>query len=251
MGHNDELSPVLQRMLLAAEQAWPSWNDSGVIKRGELLLRWANNLTQHTTCGSLASATVRYQQQRALSLLADELPLPGPTGETNVLYSCGRGVFVLSAAEQEPLTEHDNDTMLAIIALASVALLAGNSLLLVLPPRLAALQRQLFVTLSAAGVPGPVVHSLDYATLPTLVCQLPIAGVAYVGDLHGGQQLARQLADRGGMLVPLITALNGQVLTAVSDEHLLLRFIHERTCTVNITAMGGNTSLLAQGARDN
>ena len=246
MGHDNELSPALQRMLLAAEQAWPCWNDIGVSKRSELLTHWAHGLSLHTAFGSLASAMLRFQQQRAQSLLAHELVMPGPTGETNTLYSCGRGVFVVSAAE--PLADDVEEYRLAIIALLSAALLAGNCLLLALPPRLAELQRQLLVLLGAAGVPAHVVHSLDDAELAALVHHPSIAGVAYVGDLNGAHKLAKQLAARDGMLVPLITAINGQVLTEVSDDYLLLRFIHERTCTVNITAIGGNASLLELGA---
>lgn len=134
--------------------------------------------------------------------------LPGPTGESNVLSTYGRGKALClgpsrAAAEQQ----------------ASIARAHGCAAVIVAP---------------GADGPGAVSGVLDPEALTTL------SGVDLV--VHWGskpeQRAVREaLAARDGALVPLIT-----------EEDFGDRCIMERHVCVDTTAAGGNASLLARAS---
>lgn len=219
--------------------AWEAWNEQGISQRNEIVLRWAEFITPESLMGVLAEKMVRYQSRNALALLAEESLLAGPTGETNELYSVGRGVFVIGAAQGSPVA--------SIVAQICVALLAGNCVFIALPPQQAELTQILRRTLLASGVPEDVVQASDGEALETVLNVDSIAGVAYTGDAETAMALNRQMAARSGSLVQLIAETDLDTLTTVTDTHYILRFITERTRTINITAVGGNATLLELG----
>ncbi|WP_305846204.1 hypothetical protein [Photobacterium kishitanii] len=59
--------------------------------------------------------------------------------------------------------------------------------------------------------------------------------------------MARQLAQREGVLAQLVAELDGELVPVIGSQHYCLRFITERTRTINITAVGGNATLLELG----
>lgn len=71
--------------------------------------------------------------------------------------------------------------------------------------------------------------------------------VGYVGNPSVEATLNRQLAKRTGAIVSLVSETDLLTLPVAHDPHLSLRFITERTRTINITAVGGNATLLELG----
>lgn len=230
-----------QEQIDTAQEAWEAWNELGISQRNEIMLRWVQFITPESQLGVLAEKMIKYQSRNALALFAEDLLLAGPTGETNDLYSAGRGVFVIVAEQGSPVA--------AIVAALSAALLAGNCVFIALPPQQTELALILRRTLLAAGVPASVVQISDGQALETVLNVDGIAGVAYTGDIETAIALNRQLAARSGPLVPLVAETDLDTLATVADTHYILRFITERTRTINITAVGGNATLLELGGR--
>ncbi len=143
---------------------------------------------------------------RAGVLESQSVRLSGPTGESNILSLYGRGV-VLCLGRPD---------------LAELALAAGNGVVLCGGDRPAVegsarMQR-------VAGLPRPeTLTGLDH-----------IAAVAGGGGIDHLRAIRMALAARPGPIVPL--------LTGPADAAML---VSERTLSINTTASGGNTALLA------
>jgi len=242
------LSIQLQQQVDAGLAAWPEWNLQDIHTRAELISAWVELLVQDDALGTLAAEMAKYQKQQALSLLAETKVMPGPTGEVNELYSAGRGLFVVTMADMS-LTKTPS-AISALIAHISAALLAGNCILIALPERELERQTKLVSSLHQAGFADNVVQGCDYSQLEQLIAAPQIAGVAYTGDVGMAQKLNAILATRTGLLAQLVTELSEHALTTVTDNHFVLRFITERTRTINITAVGGNATLLELGGGD-
>lgn len=234
-----------QQMIEAGLDVWQNWNEQGVIGRAELIAKWADIISQEAALGKLAGEMAKYQKQQAITLLGDEKLMPGPTGEVNELYSAGRGLFIVAATDAE-----QSSTINAIVAHISAALLAGNSLILALPQAQQALQYVLLSTLSGAGIPESVVQGAEESELTALIESPKVAGIAFTGDQQTAQNLNRSLVARNGLLAQLVAEVSGSALAYVTDNHFILRFITERTRTINITAVGGNATLLELGGGD-
>jgi delta 1-pyrroline-5-carboxylate dehydrogenase len=229
----------IQTKVNTALAEWEEWNGLGVANRNAIILRWAEFVAPESSLGVMAEKMIKFQSHNALALLKDEL-LPGPTGETNELYSSGRGMFVISADKHAPIS--------AIVAQMAAALLAGNCIFIVLVPEQAKLTKVMIRTLLAAGVPDTVVQWCNYQPLETVIKTNFIAGLAYVGNMPTTRVLNRQLAARHGQLVQFVAETDLDKLSTVTDSHYILRFITERTRTINITAVGGNATLLELGS---
>lgn len=225
--------------------AWLSWNDLGVIARAELIAKWVKIISQEAALGKLAGEMAKYQKHQAVTLLGDEKLMPGPTGEVNELYSAGRGLFVVSATDAE-----QSSTINAIVGHISAALLAGNTLILALPQAQQTLQFVLLNTLYTAGISELVVQGAEETALTALIESPKVAGVAFTGDAQTAQTINRRLSMRNGLLAQLVAEISGSALAYVTDTHFILRFITERTRTINITAVGGNATLLELGGGD-
>ncbi len=225
--------------------AWQSWNEQGVIARAELIAKWAEIISQEAALGKLTGEMAKYQKHQAITLLGDEKLMPGPTGEVNELYSAGRGLFIVAATDAE-----QSSTINAIVGHVSAALLAGNTLVLALPQAQQALQFVLLNTLHAAGIPELVVQGAEETELTALIESPKVAGVAFTGDEKTAQMINRTLSTRDGLLAQLVAEVSGSALAYVTDDHFILRFITERTRTINITAVGGNAILLELGGGD-
>ncbi|MCV6606308.1 MAG: hypothetical protein OIF34_13470, partial [Porticoccaceae bacterium] len=157
----------------------------------------------------------------------------GPTGEANVLFTAGRGLFVLAADDQAHRC--------AMVGQLAAALLAGNVVIMLSHDNLAQ-------QLTKAGCPQHVVQTLDNTSVPAeLISQPQLAGVAITSATVA--ELNRQLAARDGNLAQLVCETDVNALSSIASPHYLLRFITERTRTDNTTAVGGNATLLELGAK--
>ncbi|MGF1688212.1 proline dehydrogenase [Photobacterium japonica] len=219
--------------------AWEGWNDLGYDARIAILRRWSERLPP------ASRAMVEYHCQQAVVQVARVHLMPGPTGETNELYCAGRGTFVVTAAPQIPAV--------AVIGQITAALVTGNTVLLCLPAGTEAAQANavdaddIVAQLTLCGCSA--ISAIPDDALDVVLALPVVAGVAYAGEAPSLQELARQLAARdGGCLAAVIGETDVATLPVIGSPTYLLRFVTERTRTINITAVGGNATLLELGS---
>ncbi len=220
-----------------AQAAWSTWNLTEFEFKCECLLSITRSLQE--TNPQLASV-MAFQLKHAEPHLAQPQLMPGPTGEVNELYTAGRGVCVLLLQAGQ---ECDQDQQ-ALMAQLTVALLAGNSVL-VCSDNLEFNQQ--ISQAMAASLPAHVLQFVAFDAYKDLLQQdIRVAGL--VGDGQFAQKINRILAATEGALVPLLVETDLVALPNALDPNLVLRFITERTRTINITAVGGNATLLELGS---
>ncbi|WP_261817892.1 hypothetical protein [Vibrio gallicus] len=218
-----------------AQQVWSIWNQIPFAKRVELIESAANKLALPSLLKPLA-----FHKEHCTLLLSEPQFMPGPTGETNELYTAGRGVALI-IADQSVTCE----CSMALFAQLSVALLAGNTLLVcVQDSELAEQVRNLIET---GQLPNDVLNLVEYEQYTQLLdCDVRVVGVISQHNL--AHVVNRKLAAKSGVIAPLIVESDVKHMPVALDSKLVLRFITERTRTINITAVGGNATLLELGA---
>jgi len=219
-----------------AFSAWENWNLTNFDSKSECLLAFKQALQQVQP--ELASV-VSYQIEQASALLAETHQLIGPTGETNELYTAGRGVAVVIQDDTQ------QQAKLAVVAQVSAALIAGNSLIFCSD------DAELCQTLEAAYLQSSLPTNLvQFAALDAYhqLLESDVRSIGYVGNTEVERTINRQLAKRSGAIVSLTSETDLVSLPVAHDPHLALRFITERTRTINITAVGGNATLLELGS---
>ena len=145
----------------------------------------------------------RYYAEQAELRLADQ-PLPGPTGESNVLRLHGRGVFVCISPWNFPL---------AIFAgQVAAALVAGNTVAAKPAEQTPVVARRFVALLHEAGVPSDAVawlHGPGETVGAALVADPRCAGVCFTGSTAVAKAIHRALAHKDGPIVPLIAETGG------------------------------------------
>jgi len=229
----------LERVIKQATSAWLSWNAIDIEQRVSLISQWSELLKLQHSLGLLPGQMVDFHSQHAEPLISSGEEMPGPTGESNVLSTSGRGPFVIIAEADTPIT--------AFIALLSCALVAGNSVVIAALPEYQDIINTLTQTCRFSDVEMPVLTLDDRAQLDNLIKEPAIAGVGFVGSEQEAINVNRVLANRDGQIGLLVAETDLQGLQLVRDQSLVLRFITEKTLTTNVTAVGGNATLLALG----
>ncbi|MPW27522.1 delta 1-pyrroline-5-carboxylate dehydrogenase [Agarivorans sp. B2Z047] len=214
-----------------------AWQQHTVAQRSELLLAWAQLLSQRDQSYHECAAMIRFQCQQALALIANEHELQGPTGESNQLYTAGRGCFLLVTDETA-----SNE---ALVGLMAAALVAGNTVICCAANSPV---DELLSDLLRAGCPDRVAQPLAYTLGPQLAQNSLVAGIALAGTKQNCIHYNQLAAERDGQLAQFVYEVDMRNLSQLSEPTLCLRFITERTRTINITAVGGNASLLELGS---
>lgn len=217
----------------AAMSGWESWNSLGFKTRSERL------------SAALSKQTLPREAQKLLQLLLERAArlekiqeLPGPTGECNELYLNGRGVAVVHGTDQSQ--------QVAFLGQLITALVSGNCVLASLPSQTDWCDN-ICTQLHAAGIPEAVLQhhaALDTYTLSQL------EGISLVATVCTEEELItlnRQLAERNGLLVQLIPETDPVGCTHLLQPDHMLRFVTEKTRSINTTAVGGNATLLELG----
>jgi len=230
------------RVINQAADAWLPWNAIGVEERLAVLEQWSALLKLQPDLDLLASQVIEYHCQQATKLIAQPLNMPGPTGESNILSTSGRGVFLIMAEE--------NSSVIAFSALLSCALVAGNSVIVTDTEEHKSLFSVLQQACDLSAVAMPVCFVKENKMLENLLDDDAVAGVGYVGDEQKVIELNRTIADRTGQIATFITETDLLQLETSRDQNLVLRFITEKTLSTNVTAVGGNATLLALGCGD-
>ena len=160
-------------------------------------------------------------------------PLPGPTGEQNLLSYSPRGPFLMIA-------DGDNSNATAI----ALSIAAGCPLLVVIDhPDSAATDnlKTLETALLNTTLPDTALQVVAFDQLAILLEEPSIQGVICQSDrlLHA---VHVALAGRDGAILPLLQIPRGEV-TADQLWRCALPLVMERTWTDNLIARGGNTQL--------
>lgn len=232
----------IKDIIKQANGQWESWNDLGSTARSQLLLDWSDQIAQDATFATMPAKMVRYQVNQGLPVIEEAKIMPGPTGESNELLASGRGTFIICCRAEVASS--------ALVGMITTALLAGNCIVLALPAPLQTLSDKLLSTLLASGIPEFVVQVASPDLMQLLISEPSTAGVVYAGDMSESLQINQTLAKRNGLLAQLISETDLTLFSTITDCYYILRFITEKTCTVNITAIGGNAALLALGDGD-
>tara|TARA_Y100001956_G_scaffold51951_1_gene50665 strand:+ start:1658 stop:2356 length:699 start_codon:yes stop_codon:yes gene_type:complete len=219
-----------------AFSAWENWNLTDFDSKSECLLAFKQSL--HQAKPSLG-AVVSFHIEQASTLLAETHQLVGPTGETNELYTAGRGVALV--------IQHDNSSQAknAVVAQITAALIAGNSVILCSDDT--ELSKELEAAYTQSSLPTNLVQFTSLDAYHQLL-ESDVRSVGYVGNIEVERSVNRQLAKREGAIVGLVSETDLDAIPVAHDPHLSLRFITERTRTINITAVGGNATLLELGS---
>jgi RHH-type proline utilization regulon transcriptional repressor/proline dehydrogenase/delta 1-pyrroline-5-carboxylate dehydrogenase len=144
----------------------------------------------------------RYYAAQARNCLTAQ-PMPGPTGESNLLRYRGRGVFVCISPWNFPLA--------IFLGQVSAALVAGNSVVAKPAEQTPLIAARAVALLHAAGVPAIALHLVpgDGAVGASLVADPRVAGVAFTGSTEVGGAINQALAEKSGPIVPLIAETGG------------------------------------------
>lgn len=236
---NDPKSAIVIKQ---ATSAWLTWNAIDIEQRIILISQWSELLKLQHSLGLLPGQMVDFHSLHAVPLISSGEEMPGPTGESNVLSTSGRGPFVIMAEQDTPIT--------AFIALLSCALVAGNSVIIPALPEYQDIFSTLEQVCTFSDIDTPIVTVENVANIENIIIDPAIAGVGFVGSEVEAIRLNRVLANREGQIALLIVETDLEGLQMVRDQSLVLRFITEKTLTTNVTAVGGNATLLALGCGD-
>lgn len=209
-----------------AYNAWMQWNLYDFHERAAILSN-AENINGF-----------EFAHQHALPLLSSPKSLVGPTGETNELYTAGRGVAVILIDQQTASITP------AVLVHLFTALLAGNSVIICCDEEIEA---QLNKQLAERSLPSGVLQfvSIEHAQL-ILTCDIAITTI--FGTQETLNQAQIQLSSAENAIVTIIYEHDLTHFPVTNDPKLALRYITERTRTINVTAVGGNATLLELGA---
>ncbi len=145
----------------------------------------------------------RYYADQAEARLMDQ-PLPGPTGESNVLRLHGRGVFVCISPWNFPLAIFAGQVVAALVA--------GNTVAAKPAEQTPVVARRFVALLHEVGVPQDAVaciHGLGETVGAALVADARTAGVCFTGSTAVARIINRTLAMKDGPIVPLIAETGG------------------------------------------
>jgi RHH-type proline utilization regulon transcriptional repressor/proline dehydrogenase/delta 1-pyrroline-5-carboxylate dehydrogenase len=252
-----EASPADTKAAIAAARAafW-RWSMMGADKRATAL-ESAADLLEHRSARFIAllqseggktlddavsevrEATdfCRYYAAQGRKLFCEGNAMPGPTGESNVLYSRGRGVFVAISPWNFPLA--------IFLGQIAAALMAGNAVVAKPAEQTPLIAFEAIRLLHEAGIPPSVLHLLpgDGAIGAALVAHRDVAGVVFTGSTEVAQSINRTLAAKNGPIVPLI-AETGGINAMIADATALPEQVADDVVTSAFRSAGQRCSAL-------
>jgi len=234
VGQSLDSTPAdIDLMLARAEAAQPGWDALGGAARADLLIKASDLFEAHSAelislCQREAGKTLvdavlevretvdflRYYACEARMLFSAPQPLPGPTGEQNLLRLHGRGVFATISPWNFPLA--------IFSGMATAALAAGNTVI-AKPAEQTPLIAALAVNLChEAGIPTDVLQLApgDGKAGAALTSDPRIAGVAFTGSTETARAINRALAARDAPIATLIAETGGQNALIVDSSAL-------------------------------
>jgi RHH-type transcriptional regulator, proline utilization regulon repressor / proline dehydrogenase / delta 1-pyrroline-5-carboxylate dehydrogenase len=223
----------VEKAFTGASEAFFEWSRLAVTERAACLRKAADLLEAkrydfmwlavHEAGKTLADANAevreavdfcRYYAEQAEQNLMPQ-PMPGPTGESNVLKLVGRGIVVCVSPWNFPLA--------IFMGQVTAALVAGNCVLAKpagQTPLIAALAVKV---LHEAGIPEAVAQLVpgSGSTIgQALISDLRTKAVIFTGSTDTAAQINHTLASRGGPIIPLIAETGGQNAMIVDSSAL-------------------------------
>ena len=241
--------------MAAAASGFSAWAETAAGERAALLERAAERLESHrgellallqTEGGKTLDDALaewreavdycRYYAAQARSGLADA-PMPGPTGESNVLHYRGRGVFVCISPWNFPLA--------IFLGQVSAALVAGNAVVAKPAEQTPLVAARAVALLHEAGVPARALQLVlgDGKVGAGLVADPRVAGVAFTGSTEVGRAINQALAAKSGAIVPLI-AETGGINAMIVDATALPEQVVDDVITSSFRSAGQRCSAL-------
>ena len=212
---------IARSAMAAAATGFPAWAGTSCEERAALIEHAAELLEQHrgellallqNEAGKTLDDAVaelreavdycRYYAAQARACLVAQ-PMPGPTGESNMLRYRGRGAFVCISPWNFPLA--------IFLGQVSAALVAGNAVVAKPAEQTPLVAARAVALLHEAGVPKSVLHLVpgDGAVGASLVADASAAGVVFTGSTDVGRAINQALAAKRGPIVPLIAETGG------------------------------------------
>lgn len=241
--------------MAAAAAGFPAWAATALEQRAQALERAAARLEadrgallallQNEAGKTLDDALAewreaiddcRYYAAQARAGLCDQ-PLPGPTGESNVLRYRGRGVFVCISPWNFPLA--------IFLGQVAAALAAGNAVVAKPAEQTPLVGARAVALLHEAGIAPTALHLVpgDGKVGEALVADARVAGVAFTGSTEVGRAINRALASKPGPIVPLI-AETGGINAMVVDATALPEQVVDDVVTSAFRSAGQRCSAL-------
>lgn len=145
-----------------------------------------------------------------------EQEMPGPTGESNLLFLQGRGVFVCISPWNFPLAIFTGQVVAALVT--------GNTVLAKPAETTSLIAYRAVELMFEAGIPKDVLYLLPAEGLvfsEAVLHDQRIAGVAFTGSTQTAQHIAEVLVSRRRAITPLIAETGGMNAMIVdSSAHL-------------------------------
>ena len=247
---------VADRAIVAAQRGFPSWSATPAAVRADALVRAADRLEQarghfiallqreggktlDDAVSELREAVdfCRYYAAEGRRLFGDDLALPGPTGERNVLRLRGRGVVVAISPWNFPLA--------IFLGQVTAALMAGNAVVAKPAEQTPLIAAEAVRLLHAAGVPPTALQLVigDGRIGAALVAHPDIAGVVFTGSTEVARAINRTLAAKDGPIVPLI-AETGGINAMIVDATALPEQVADDVVTSAFRSAGQRCSAL-------
>ena len=173
-------------------------------------------------------------------------PMPGPTGESNVLRYRGRGVFVCISPWNFPLA--------IFLGQVSAALAAGNAVVAKPAEQTPLIAARAIALLHEAGIPATALHLVpgDGKVGARLVADPRVAGVAFTGSTEVGRAINRALAEKDGPIVPLIAetgGINAMIVDATALPEQVIDDVVDVGVPLGRAALLGAAAALPAGGR--
>ncbi|MBA4118023.1 MAG: bifunctional proline dehydrogenase/L-glutamate gamma-semialdehyde dehydrogenase [Candidatus Puniceispirillum sp.] len=232
---------ILKSALGAAHRFGPQWRTAPVLMRAEILMRAADLLEARrlsfmallcheggkTIPDALAEVReaidfCRYYADQGRQHLDQPTQLPGPTGERNTLSLEGRGVFACISPWNFPLA--------IFMGQVAAALMAGNTVLAKPASQTPLVALRAVELLLEAGVPPEALHFVPTSGRlfgQTILGDPRLGGVAFTGSTYTAWDINTTLAQKKGVIVPLIAETGGQNVMIVDSSALLEQVVQD------------------------
>jgi RHH-type transcriptional regulator, proline utilization regulon repressor / proline dehydrogenase / delta 1-pyrroline-5-carboxylate dehydrogenase len=226
-GHIDGLIELAQK----AERTWrnTALNDRVSVMR-QLLAKIATVDIVDELADDLSKslADSRSQLTRIEKQLKKPKVLPGPTGESNLLYIEPRGCVVCYA---------DKDTEFSFWLMSIISALAvGNTVITAVSETFLEEAKAIKDKLALCGAAEGILQVVMHDKLNALLDHGDIDGTVVDSNSARMGYFTKQLAEREGAILPIISA--------EYNDTLIQRLVTEKTVSIDTTASGGNTSLM-------
>ncbi len=206
----------------AAHAAFNTWRDVPVTDRAATLRKAADNLQSVLPryCALLVKEAFKTwgdaisEVREAIDFLryyADEaervctpITLPGATGERNLHYPRGRGVWVCISPWNFPLA--------IFMGQVAAALVTGNTVVAKPAEQTPVIALEAVKLLHAVGIPVDALQTIvgpGETVGAVLVAHPNVAGVVFTGSTQVAKIIQRALANKDGPIVPLIAETGG------------------------------------------